>query len=276
MATASSDAMGAHLEKIAWANSKLTDHLKTAYQNIGVSYLRLRPYCEVVMKAAEIFEDADALLSPTDHHSLIAAALFGRSYACFIAAVRLSLSGQLSETSVLLRALLENALYAFHIATHPQLTTFWLDRHKNKSSEAKCKEVFRIASIWKALEARAPGLAKDTKKYYNTQIDRGAHPNERSVFPNLVSRDGQSGLALRIFNCDEGLMRASICMISITAELTFKIVAIAFPTECGQPNLRVKIRNLNEQTTVLRQETSRRLRIACEGKANRPKRKNKK
>ena len=132
MATASSDAMGVDLEKIGWADSKLTDHIKTAYKNIGVSYRRLRPYCETMMKAAEIFEDADALLSPTDQHSLIAAALFGRSYACFIAAVRLSLSGQLSETSVLLRALLENALYAFHIANDPPLATvvsvlsFWV------------------------------------------------------------------------------------------------------------------------------------------------------
>jgi hypothetical protein len=274
MATASSDATGVNLENIEWADSKLTDHIKTAYKNIGVSYRRLRPYCEMMVKAAEIFEDADALLSPTHQHSLIAAALFGRSYGCFIAAVRLSLSGQLSETSVLLRALLENALYAFHIVNDPPLATVWLDRHKNKSCEAQCKKDFQIGCMWKALEAKAPSLAKEAKKYYNAQIDRGAHPNERSVFPNLAPRDGQSGLALRIFNCDEALMRASICMMSITAGLTFKIASLAFPTEFGQHNLRVKIRNLDEQTGVLGAETARRLRVACKGSAKRPGRKN--
>jgi hypothetical protein len=271
MATASSNVIAVKLEKIGWANSKLTDHIKTAYANIGVSYLRLRPYCEMMMKAAEIFEDADALLSPTDQHSLIAAALFGRSYACFIAAARLSLSGQLSETAVLLRALLENALYAFYIANDPPLAASWLDRHKDKSCEDQCKNVFQIGRMLKVLEAKAPGLAKETRKYYNAHIDRGAHPNERSVFPNLVPKDSQSGLALRIFNCDEGLMRASVCMISITAGLTFKISSLAFPTEFGQHNLHVKIRNLNDQTVVLRAETARRLRMACKGNGKRQK-----
>lgn len=271
MTTVSSDATRVDLEEISWARGKLTDHIKTAYENIGVSYLRLRPYCEVLIKAAEIFEDADALLSPGDLHLQVATTLFGRSYGCFIGAVRLSLSGQLSETSVLLRALLENALYGFHIANDSQLATVWLDRHKNESCKGKCKGVFQVGSMWNALKAKAPGLAEEAKKYYNTHIDRGAHPNERSVFPNIVIRDGQSSCALKIFNCDEAQMRAHVCLISITASLAFKIFSLAFPTEFGQHNLRIKITNLDEQMVPLRAETARRLRMACKGKVKKQK-----
>ena len=60
-----------------------------------------------------------------------------------------------------------------------------------------------------------------------------------------------SGYNLNILNIDEAFMRHSICAVLSTVSLVFKIFALIYPDEFKQPNLVVKINNLNNQIPTL-------------------------
>ena len=244
------------LAKKGWGKDTLSKNIEGAYLNIGVSFLKLRPYCECLTKAAEIFGDANKLLSHSDLKSFVSMLLFLRAYGCFFGAVRLSCSGQITETQMLLRACVENSLYAFYIADNPKYVTVWMERHKNKAHKEKCRTAFSIGKIWKALEAKSKRITKEAKKCYEDTIDWGAHPNELSVFSNLEEKQDGSGFNLNIFNVNEALMRHSLCSILSGTSLVFKIFALIYPSEFKQPNLAIKIDNLNRQSKMLFYATS--------------------
>lgn len=249
-----------YLEKEGWRKDILTRQIEGAFCNIGVSFLRLRPYFDLLIKAAEIFKNAIGLLSYSKLDGLISVALFGRAAGCFFGAVRLSCSGQLTETWALLRACLENSLYAFYILGNPKLAKVWSERHKSETHKKQCRDAFTIKNIWSALEAKSRSIAKEAKDFYDRTIDWGAHPNERSLFPNLQEKQGGSGYKLSIFNPDPTFMRASLVTIALTASLVFRIFALIFPDEFKQPNLALKISNLCNQTKPLLHVVSDRLR----------------
>ncbi len=243
--------IASELDKINWGKDTLSKNIEAAFFNIGVSFLKLRSYCECLTKAAEIFDDAIKLLSYSDLKGLVSISLFGRAYGCFIGAVRLSCSGQITETWVLLRACIENSLYAFYIADNPEYATVWVERHDSETHKKKCKKVFTIGNIWKALEAKSQSITKEAKVCYEDTIDWGAHPNERALFLNLEDKQDSSGYKLNVLNTDEVVMRHSLCTVLSTVSLVFKIFALIYPDEFKQPNLTVKIDNLNKQAQTL-------------------------
>ncbi|MBW8000886.1 MAG: hypothetical protein FVQ80_02560 [Planctomycetes bacterium] len=245
------------LEETNWGKDVLSKNIKAAFFNIGVSFLELRPYCECLIKAAEIFEDAIKLLSHSDLKGLISISLFARAYGCFFGAVRLSFSGQITETWVLLRACIENSLYAFYIAENPEYATIWTERCDSEAHKKKCREVFAIGKIWKALEAKSKSITKEARNCYEDTIDWGAHPNELTVFSNLEEKQDGSGYNMNILNPNEVLMRHSLCAVLSTVSIVFKIFALIYPDEFKQPNLTVKIDNLNKQAKMLFYATSK-------------------
>lgn len=243
--------IASELEKINWGKNTLTENIEAAFFNISVSFLQLRPYCECLVKAAEIFDDAVGSLSCTDLKGFVSISLFARAYGCFFGSVRLSCSGQTTETWVLLRACLENSLYAFYIDDNPKFAKVWVDRHESEAHKKNCRKVFGIGDILKALEAKSQSIAKEAKDCYDASIDWGAHPNERSLFSNLEEKQDNSGYSLNILNTDETLTLHSLCTVLSTASLVFKIFALIYPDELKRPNLAMKIDKLDKRTQSL-------------------------
>lgn len=239
------------LKKHGWGKDILTHTIEDAFCNVGVSFLKLKPYFESLIKAEEIFKDVGGALSYKTLDGLISISLFGRANGCFFGAVRLSSSGQITETWAILRACLENSLYAFYIAGNPERAKIWAERHNSEEHKKKCKKVFVIGNMWKALKAKSRSIEKEARDCYDNTIDWGAHPNERSLFSNLEMKKVGSGYNLNIFNIDEAFMRHTICAVLSTVSLVFKIFALIYPDEFKQPNLVVKINNLNKQITTL-------------------------
>jgi hypothetical protein len=239
------------LAKVKWGKDILSGRLDDAFYNIGVSFLELKPYFDNLIRATEIFNDVLKLLSHSDFKGFVSMSLFARAYSCFVGAVRLSCSGQVTETWVLLRACIENSLYAFYIAGNPEYATIWAERGESEDHKKNCRKVFAIGNIWKVLGEKSPSLTKAVKDYYDDTIDWGAHPNERSLFSNLEKKQDGSGLMLNIFNPSETLMRHGLCAILSNVSLVFKIFALIYPDEFKQPNLSIKIGNLNNQTRIL-------------------------
>lgn len=243
--------MKSELMKRGWGKDILTNAIEDTFCNIGVSFIKLKPYFELSIKAGEIFKDAAILLSHKTFDGLISTSLFSRANGCFLGAVRLSFSSQITETWALLRVCLENSLYAFYIAANPEAAKVWAERHNSEAHKKNCRNIFATGNMLKALKAKSLSIAKEARDCQNDTIDWGAHPNERSLFSNLELKKDGSGYNLNIFKPDEAFMRHSICAVLSTVSLVFKIFALIYPEEFKQPNLVVKINNLNKQIQPL-------------------------
>jgi hypothetical protein len=114
-----------------------------------------------------------------------------RAHSCFLAAARSTLSGQVSETYLLLRGCLENALYGFHMASRPELREVWLRRHDDAEAMRAVKNQFQIGTIMRVVEAADREAAQVTQTLYDRTIDFGAHPNERALMQVLRIEEGE-------------------------------------------------------------------------------------
>jgi hypothetical protein len=243
--------MSAKLRNAGWGKDKLTQELEQAFYNIGVSFIKLKPHFDLLKKANEIFIDTFEQMTTDKIEKEIACLLFGRAFGCFLGAVRLSSSGQMTETWVLLRALIENCLYAFYMFESPERADIWVNRHKDEDSKKKCKDTFKVGSIWVELKIRSKRTANEAKTLYDKAIDWGAHPNERSLFPNIVPKPNSSGLSLCLVNANPAFIRASVIYTIRTSLFTFRIFNLVFPEVFGQPNVDIKIKNLDRQIAPL-------------------------
>jgi len=239
------------LKKSGWGKDKLTRELEQAFCNIGVSFINLKSHFKLLQKTNEIFIDAFEQITTNTIERDIAGLLLGRAFGCFLGAVRLSSSGQMTETWVILRSLIENGLYAFYIFENPERVDIWVNRRKDEDSKKKCRNTFIVAKILGELNKKSRVIAKEATKLYNMAIDWGAHPNERSLFPNIVPKPNGSGLSLRLINPDPAFIRTSVIFTIRTSLFTFRIFNLVFPEVFGQPNVDIKINNLNRQLEPL-------------------------
>ena len=131
---------------------------------------------------------------------------------------------------------------------------------KNDESKRKCKNTFLIGNIWEELQKKSPTITKEAKKVYEQTIDWGAHPNERSLFPNIVPKSDGASYALRILNAEPGFLKATIIYTIIVSTLIFRIFSLMLPEIFNQPNLDIKIQNLKKQSTLLMLDASKQLR----------------
>ena len=247
------------LENNGWGKDILTEQIESAFCNIGVSFLQLRPYFNLIIKVTEIFREATGLMSYSELDGLISVGLFARTAGCFFGAARLSFSGQQTESWALLRACIENSLYAHYVFGNPELAQIWSDRHKSKNNKKKCKNEFTIKKVFTALELRSISIAKEAKESYDMTIDFGAHPNERSLFPNLEEKQDGHGFVLNIFNNEPYIMRSTMVIIATISSLVFKIFALIYPDVFKHPNLAIKIKNLENEIKPLLHVVTERL-----------------
>ena len=138
------------------------------------------------------------------------AAFLARSYGCYLASVRISSSGQFTESFVMFRACIENALYGYYINEHPKLKNIWIERHKSKDAEKLVRDNFRIGDIFNFLRTQEPKVGPLIKDMYDKSIDFGAHPNVHSIGCNLQYIEDERKTVMNIFNNDDCFLKPCI------------------------------------------------------------------
>ena len=246
------------LDKKGWKKDVLSQHIEAAFCNIGTTYLNLKSHLDLMIKATEIFENIIEEFSVSDLKEAITKGLFYRSYSCFFGASRMVCSGQLTETWILARACIENMLYSFYFANDASTIDVWINRHKDPQVLKKCKRLFLMTNIWNILKEKSPLTEQSIRKHYDMTIDWGAHPNERSLFPNMEASG--SGLSLLMFNVDPNLIKATILELIIICLDTFKVGRLIFTKQFEHPNIQIKIQNLQKQSSPLGFEVANQLR----------------
>jgi hypothetical protein len=168
-----------------WGDDALSTFLADAHRNERVSSLNLPDLYALLRRVHAAFLRAAAITEKegTDH-LLPTRLLMARVHGAWLGAVRLAESGQTFEAYPLVRAVVENAWYALHLAKDPAppaRAEIWLRRREDQAAKRRCKDEFTVANVRAThaeLDAATAAVLQDV---YERTIELGGHPNEFGV-----------------------------------------------------------------------------------------------
>jgi hypothetical protein len=179
-----------------WETDEISKFLDVARSNSYATFHNLRSEYQKLVDIDIAFRKAvDSLINTKDW---FAAFFLLRAHSSFLGAVRLSISGQVSEGYACLRLTIENALYGLYISQNPGSRETWLRRHDSDAAKKRVREEFKIRSLFDALRSIDTYEAKVVETLYERTIDYGAHPNERALMQSMEINEGADRVDLKV------------------------------------------------------------------------------
>jgi hypothetical protein len=173
----------------AWGEDPLSRFFAEAEFNTRAAALNFPPIYELLREVDGIFRRIEeATGHGSDSNLLVSQFLLIRAHSSVLGSIRLSMSGQTTESTAVLRSALEAAWYALHIAKDPNPVDrirLWFNRNDCDADKARCKSEFTIANVRKTLEGLDSVTALSMQQVYELLIDFGAHPNQLGVMTAL-------------------------------------------------------------------------------------------
>ena len=171
------------LQPATWGKDRLSAYLDSAYRNRLATFANMPADFARLTAIDACF--ADATTDWQNPKQPIVALLLIRTLGSYRAACEAAMAGQIVETFVLIRAMIEGAGYAAHIHRKPELEALWLRRHDEDHAIAKAsKDAFKVSAVRSSIQAADQAAATRFDRIYQEAIDFGAHPNERSITGN--------------------------------------------------------------------------------------------
>jgi hypothetical protein len=135
---------------------------------------------------AAFLQCREAIEKDSEQRRLIPRLLLVRAHSSCLAGMRLCMGGQLLESCVVLRAAVEQAWYALHIAKDPDSallrTKLWLRRDE---SQSRLKDEFSIKNVRRTHRELDAVTEKHLHELYQWLIEAGAHPNPMGLLSGL-------------------------------------------------------------------------------------------
>jgi hypothetical protein len=176
----------------AWGRDELTKFFGLTEDQMFASAATFPEWMKVVVRLDEILvTSASNVFHEVDEERQVSAQLFMRAFGTYRAASRLALSGQLFETFVLLRSIIESSAYAWKCASSEEHRKAWLARADDKESRKASKKLFTWVNIMGEIESKYPHFGPAMSEAYDKSIDLGAHPNVEGI--QLSSAVKQTG-----------------------------------------------------------------------------------
>jgi hypothetical protein len=241
-----------------WDNDPLSAFFKDAEYNDRVTALKFPKVFNMLGRVHilfKLFEEAIEMDNRQEY--LVPRFLLVRSHSSFLAAIRLAMSGQVSEAFPVLRSAIESTWYALHIAKDPKGTKrseIWLRRNENEAAKAKCKSEFTVAKVKQTHEALDANTAKELQGIYENLIDYGAHPNQFGVMTSMKKKseyDKQVDFSVGILypECLPVLFAVRMAVgVAIGALKTFQLV---FPERFTLAGIDLKVEELIAEANAL-------------------------
>jgi hypothetical protein len=172
-----------------WGNDPLSVFFKDAEYNDRVTALNFPKVFDLLGRVHMLFKRFEEAVEKDNREQyLVTRFLAVRSHSSFLAAIRLAMSGQVSEAFPVLRSAIESTWYALHIAKDPNGTErseIWLRRNESEAAKAKCKSEFTVAKVRQTHKTLNANTAKELHGIYKNLIDFGAHPNQFGVMTSM-------------------------------------------------------------------------------------------
>jgi hypothetical protein len=162
----------------SWGDDELTKFLTLLEEQALASFAGLPEWFNILIRIDQsVTEKASTFFHEIDPPRRTSTRLFMRCFATYRAAVRLSVSGQLFEATVLMRSLLESAVYAWVCCVSEQHRKAWEERGDGDAERKVARKLFGWTDLLKMIEGANKDLASRISDEYDQLIDHGAHPN---------------------------------------------------------------------------------------------------
>jgi len=240
-----------------WGGDELTKFIDMARHNIFATFFHNKPYFELLSQIDHLFKEFIKIMSGLSDEKMLEsspASFLGRAYGCYLAGVRLSTSGQLTEAYILFRGCLENALYAFYIENKPEFAVVWRDRYKSEQHKKRVRGNFTIGKMIESLNKKNPKIGKFAKELYDKTIDYGGHPNIWSIASNIKFVEEKGKWVLDIFNNDELLLPGCLLVNARTGLCSLSIFRLIYPDQFKKAGIPKKLFSLYNRMSQLSQQ----------------------
>lgn len=177
-----------------WGKDTLSEFLLAADQNRLATFSQ-KPQAFAKLAAIDgCFALATKdILNPENE---ITALLLFRATGYYRSACGAAMAGQVAETFVFTRALLEAAAYAVHVHQNPTAADAWLARHVDADGFKRSRDAFATKTLEKSISRKNPETAAQFMQLYQQAIDHGAHPNQRSLTTTMDMREKANRLEI--------------------------------------------------------------------------------
>ena len=166
----------------AWGRDELTKFFGLNEEQMFASAATYPEWMKVVVRLDEILVTrASDVFHEVDEARQVSAQLFMRAFGTYRAASRLALSGQVFETFVLLRSIIESSAYAWKCAHSEEHRKAWLARADDEEGRKASKKLFKWVDIMGEIKDKYPRFGPAMSQAYDKTIDLGAHPNVEGI-----------------------------------------------------------------------------------------------
>lgn len=249
-----------------WETDSLSAFLKEAEYNGRVTALKFPPVFDLLKRVHMTLKQFEEAIEKDNRQEyLVARFLAVRSHSSFLAAIRLAMSGQVSEAFPILRSAIESTWYALHIAKDPkppERSEIWLRRDENTAAKAKCKSEFAVWKVKQTHETLDPNTAKELHGIYEKLIDFGAHPNQPGVMISMKKKsesDKQIDFSVGILYPEPLPILFALRMAVEVAIGTLKTFQLVFPERLKLVGIDLEIEKLIAQANDLFKSYARKL-----------------
>jgi len=193
-----------------WGSDLLSLFIENARRNTLATFTNLKPLFGHLRAIDGVFRDIiDNLNNSPDW---FAAFFLFRAHCSYLAALRLSLSGQVAESYPILRSCIEASLYGLYMTHKPESRYVWANRHDDEKNKNACRNEFAVGKLLSFLESIDKNIHSILSQVYERTIDLGGHPNERSIFSNLRRSESEDSIRIDLIYLatDGPTLRASL------------------------------------------------------------------
>jgi hypothetical protein len=230
------------MTSISLKSTPLESFLESAALNREAVAHVLASETEAARMIDALFEEWLAgLESPEDP---IAANLAYRAHSALRAGSQLLSSGQVVEAFPVIRAALESALYAQHMAFETRVAQTWSQRSQSASAKKASKKEFSAANTFASLARRDPRVEAEAKLLYEKLIDLGAHPNPYATGANMVITEEEKGLRIEhtYLTNNHDVLRLGFAVLCRVSVVIIEVFNLILPARIGALDLVARCR----------------------------------
>jgi hypothetical protein len=233
-----------------WGDDPLSRFFSDAEYNDRAAAINYAPIYVLLQHVHATFRRIEEAIEKDNRHDLLVSRfLMVRTHSAFLGAIRLAMSGQASESFPVLRAAIEQAWYALHIAKDPkppERAKIWLSRNDDAPSKAKCKSEFTVANVRSTQEGLDAATARELQDRYENLIDFGAHPSPMGVLTSMSKSetDKQIDYKIGILICDKTTVVFALRMAVAVAVGALKAFKLIYPERFSLAGIDLEIDEL--------------------------------
>lgn len=177
------------------------------------------------------------------------ALMYTRAFATFRIAARSAMAGELYETCVLSRSVLESAVYGLACARSEEVQRAWRNRAQSDHARQNARRVFKWKKLTGALEKSNQDLGERVNRFYQDLIDQGANPNSEGLYlSNDVARDSDGGSTVNtILAHGEKGVRLAIVQLLVLGGFVLELSQQTFEQLPGIHGINPKLENLTSK-----------------------------